>query len=38
MNKKEKPLEKELLEEEYKLGSKYYNKILQKAKEEQIKK
>jgi len=31
---KEKPLEKEILSEEYMLGKEYYNKILDKAKEE----
>ncbi len=33
-NKEEKPLEKEILTEEYMLGKEYYNKILEKAKEE----
>lgn len=33
-NEKEKTLEKEILSEEYKLGKEYYNKILDKAKEE----
>lgn len=32
--KKEKPLEKEIIFEEYILGNEYYNKILDKAKEE----
>lgn len=33
MEEKEKPLEKEILSEEYILGKEYYNKILEKAKE-----
>ena len=33
-NEKEKTLEKEIISEEYKLGKEYYNKILEKAKEE----
>lgn len=33
-NEKENPIEKEILSEEYKLGKEYYNKILDKAKEE----
>lgn len=33
-NKEEKPLEKEILIEEYMLGKDYYNKILEKAKNE----
>ena len=32
-----KPLEQEILEEEYMLGKKYYSKILNKAKEDKIK-
>lgn len=31
---KEKPLEKEIISEEYKLGKEFYNKLLDKAKEE----
>ena len=34
MEEKEKPLEKEILSEEYILGKEYYNKILEKAKED----
>ena len=34
MEEKEKLLEKEILSEEYMLGKEYYNKILEKAKEE----
>lgn len=33
-NEKEKTLEKEIISEEYILGNEYYNKILDKAKEE----
>ena len=33
-NKEEKPLEKEIISEEYTLGKEYYNKIIDKAKEE----
>lgn len=32
MNENNKPLEKEILEEEYKLGKEYYDKINEKAK------
>ena len=38
MKENKKLLEKELLEEEYKLGKEYYDKILEKAKEEKINK
>ena len=34
MEEKEKLLEKEILSEEYILGKEYYNKILEKAKED----
>ncbi len=34
MEEKEKSLEKEILSEEYILGKQYYNKILEKAKED----
>lgn len=34
MSEKEKALEKEILSEEYILGKEYYNKILEKAKED----
>ena len=34
MEEKEKTLEKEILSEEYILGKEYYNKILEKAKED----
>lgn len=34
-NEKDKPLEKEILSEEYSLGKEYYDKILEKAKEEE---
>lgn len=37
-NKDIKPLEKEILSEEYSLGKEYYDKILKKAKEEEQKK
>ncbi len=33
-----KPLEKEIISEEYTLGKEYYNKLLDKAKEEAVKK
>lgn len=34
MDKKIKPLEKEIIKEEYILGKEYYDKLLEKAKEE----
>lgn len=33
-DEKEKPLEKEILSEEYSLGKEYYDKILEKAKKD----
>ena len=38
MNENNKPLERELLEEEYMLGKEYYDKILESAKEDITKK
>ena len=38
MNENNKPLEKELLKEEYILGKEYYDKILETAKEDKTKK
>lgn len=37
MNKEKKEIEKEIIEEEYMLGKEYYDKIIEKAKEEQSK-
>ena len=37
MNKEKKEIEKEIIEEEYMLGKEYYDKIIEKAKEDQLK-
>ena len=38
MNENNKPLEKELLKEEYMLGKEYYDKILESARKDKTKK
>ena len=38
MEKRKESVNKEILEEEYRLGEKYYEKIIEKAKEEEISK